>query len=188
MTKCLCGTPKCKGYLGLRPTNITLEEWEQRLECMTCEICLKNYENDDVTLIICDLCNNGFHIYCVTPPLQDIPKDAFYCDGCKARLESEAAAKLTKQKAELLEKKERVIRERQAPQDPEENEPEDYKRLMELIESEERKAIQTMYFGEDDPSVVIKRTKIKDEEPLSASKQRQEQVQDLGKKAHEKFD
>ena len=43
LTKCLCGSKKCKGYLGLRPTDISAEEWNERLEDMTCEICYKNF-------------------------------------------------------------------------------------------------------------------------------------------------
>jgi histone-lysine N-methyltransferase SETD2/UMP-CMP kinase len=47
LTKCLCGAKKCKGYLGLKPIDITAEEWNERLEDMICELCLSVYQNDD---------------------------------------------------------------------------------------------------------------------------------------------
>lgn len=54
LTKCLCGAKKCKGYLGLRPTDLTAGEWNDRLEDMICLICGNTYDDDDVKLIICD--------------------------------------------------------------------------------------------------------------------------------------
>jgi len=39
LTKCLCGAPTCKGYLGVRPTEYTAEEWEERLNNLPCSIC-----------------------------------------------------------------------------------------------------------------------------------------------------
>lgn len=54
LTKCLCGAKKCKGYLGLKPPDISAEDWMIRLDDMICEICDKSYEDDDVKLIICD--------------------------------------------------------------------------------------------------------------------------------------
>lgn len=40
---------------------------------MPCEICASNYENDDDTLILCDSCNLGFHMDCLTPKLEYVP-------------------------------------------------------------------------------------------------------------------
>lgn len=71
--RCLCGTSNCKGYLGLAPIDFTKEEWENKLENMPCEICSGNYENDDDTLILCDSCNLGFHLDCLTPKLDSVP-------------------------------------------------------------------------------------------------------------------
>ena len=49
---------------------------------MTCEVCEKNFDDDDIKLIICDDCNRGFHIYCLQPPLESIPDEAFFCKDC----------------------------------------------------------------------------------------------------------
>lgn len=41
---------------------------------MICELCDQRHEDDDTKLIICDECNKGFHIYCLTPPIEEIPE------------------------------------------------------------------------------------------------------------------
>ena len=89
LTKCLCGAYNCKGYLGQKPQEYTLEEWEDRLENLPCSICDQNVEDDDDKLLLCDSCHEGFHIFCLDPPLTDIPEGSWYCDKCKVKLEQE---------------------------------------------------------------------------------------------------
>ncbi|CAD8135613.1 unnamed protein product [Paramecium pentaurelia] len=83
LTKCLCGANKCKGYLGLKPTDVTQEEWEEHLENMVCKICQTKTPQDDEQLLLCDKCNCGFHLLCLVPPLESVPKDAWYCQECQ---------------------------------------------------------------------------------------------------------
>ncbi|KAF8504202.1 hypothetical protein JB92DRAFT_2968040 [Gautieria morchelliformis] len=45
-----------------------------------CEICQE--KNDDPNMLLCDGCDCGFHIYCLDPPLQSIPKGQWYCHTC----------------------------------------------------------------------------------------------------------
>jgi hypothetical protein len=78
--------PKFKGYLGMRPMDVTVEEWEETLENLPCYICKKNVQGDDDKLLLCDLCNFGFHIFCLDPPLLEIPKDSWFCEKCKQEL------------------------------------------------------------------------------------------------------
>lgn len=54
---------------------------------MICEICYNTYSNDDEKLIICDDCNKGFHIYCLDPPRDTIPEEAFFCKSCEEKKE-----------------------------------------------------------------------------------------------------
>ena len=68
-TRCLCGTKACKGYLGLVPLGYTAEEWNERVDTMPCEICGSNDEDADDKFLICDLCNNGYHTFCLSPPI-----------------------------------------------------------------------------------------------------------------------
>jgi hypothetical protein len=62
---------------------------------MICLICGNTYDDDDVKLIICDECNEGFHVYCLDPPLEEIPEDSFFCKECliKKDLEKERVEK-----------------------------------------------------------------------------------------------
>ena len=113
LTKCLCGTPKCKGYLGVIPQQYTLEDWEEKLENLPCSICGQNTEDDDGKLLICDRCNEGFHIFCLVPLLTEIPKEAWYCDKCQVILQTEReenkpavnAAEMNKRLYEYIKKK-----------------------------------------------------------------------------------
>lgn len=59
LTKCLCGAETCRGYLGTKPTDMTLEEWHEHLDNMPCNICGLNTEDDDDKLLLCDFCNKG---------------------------------------------------------------------------------------------------------------------------------
>jgi hypothetical protein len=38
---------------------------------LSCEIC--NMPHDDHVMVLCDSCNRGYHIYCLTPPLTKVP-------------------------------------------------------------------------------------------------------------------
>ncbi|KAJ1914399.1 hypothetical protein H4219_004817 [Mycoemilia scoparia] len=45
-----------------------------------CEVCKKS--EDDEHMLICDGCDKGFHMYCLTPPLKTVPANDWYCDKC----------------------------------------------------------------------------------------------------------
>lgn len=82
-TRCLCGTAKCKGYLGLVPVEYTCEEWEEKIDNLPCEICGGTTESGNNQLLLCDICNNGYHTYCCEPPIETIPQGAWFCTKCK---------------------------------------------------------------------------------------------------------
>ena len=84
-TACLCGSAKCKGYLGLVPVEFTTEEWEEKIDNLPCEICGSTSESDINQLLLCDICNNGYHTLCCDPPLTVIPKGAWFCTKCSKR-------------------------------------------------------------------------------------------------------
>ncbi|XP_017888057.1 E3 ubiquitin-protein ligase UHRF1-like [Ceratina calcarata] len=47
-----------------------------------CKICAGKH--DEHNLLLCDECNAGYHISCLTPPLTSIPEaDYWYCPNCK---------------------------------------------------------------------------------------------------------
>ncbi|XP_030767637.1 PHD and RING finger domain-containing protein 1 isoform X2 [Sitophilus oryzae] len=45
-----------------------------------CEICGSNEHED--RLLLCDGCDLGFHLYCLNPPLDEVPDGAWYCNEC----------------------------------------------------------------------------------------------------------
>ncbi|ODV69578.1 JmjC-domain-containing protein [Hyphopichia burtonii NRRL Y-1933] len=45
-----------------------------------CLVCGKN--NLPTTTLLCDNCNNPFHMRCLSPPLTSIPSGTWYCDKC----------------------------------------------------------------------------------------------------------
>nr|XP_023012736.1 serine/arginine repetitive matrix protein 2 isoform X1 [Leptinotarsa decemlineata] len=45
-----------------------------------CEIC-GSYENED-RMLLCDGCDLGFHLYCLTPPLEEVPTGQWFCNEC----------------------------------------------------------------------------------------------------------
>ncbi|EKX50606.1 hypothetical protein GUITHDRAFT_60438, partial [Guillardia theta CCMP2712] len=48
--------------------------------CRICEVC-KGEENWD-EMLCCDECDRGFHIYCLRPPLKQIPAEGWRCSEC----------------------------------------------------------------------------------------------------------
>ncbi|GAA5991295.1 hypothetical protein JCM5350_005324 [Sporobolomyces pararoseus] len=45
-----------------------------------CEICKS--ERDPDHIVLCDDCDKGFHLNCLSPPLRQVPTTQFYCDRC----------------------------------------------------------------------------------------------------------
>lgn len=34
-------------------------------------------------MLVCDVCDKGFHTYCLRPPVSCIPKNGFKCERCR---------------------------------------------------------------------------------------------------------
>ncbi|KAJ7437136.1 jumonji superfamily protein [Mycena galericulata] len=47
-----------------------------------CEICHKKNRGDE--MLLCDGCDCGFHMFCLDPPLETIPKEQWFCYTCLA--------------------------------------------------------------------------------------------------------
>ncbi|KRW98990.1 Zinc finger, FYVE/PHD-type [Pseudocohnilembus persalinus] len=49
-----------------------------------CEICnsLNDTPEQEAQLILCDICDKGYHIFCLNPPLQKVPEGDWYCPEC----------------------------------------------------------------------------------------------------------
>ena len=64
------------------------QPWEQ-----TCRVCQK--EDDESNVILCDHCDASYHIYCLEPPLKEIPEGSWMCDHCIRFLERTKSKVLT---------------------------------------------------------------------------------------------
>jgi PHD and RING finger domain-containing protein 1 len=53
---------------------------EEEEDATLCEICRRS-DREDV-MLLCDGCNRGYHIDCLTPALPEIPHGSWYCDNC----------------------------------------------------------------------------------------------------------
>lgn len=42
-----------------------------------CRVC--GVDDDHAKLLICEGCNGEYHIYCLTPPLKEVPKEDWFC-------------------------------------------------------------------------------------------------------------
>jgi hypothetical protein len=57
-----------------------LEKGWRCLDCTVCEGCGK--ATDEGRLLLCDDCDISYHIYCLTPPLDQVPKGNWKCKWC----------------------------------------------------------------------------------------------------------
>ncbi|KAI9454545.1 hypothetical protein BJY52DRAFT_1284058 [Lactarius psammicola] len=72
------GHPTCMD-LGTVATLVRSYPWKC-VECKTCEICQE--KGDDARILFCDTCDRGWHMDCLTPPLQDSPPGKWHCPSC----------------------------------------------------------------------------------------------------------
>ncbi|XP_077863492.1 tyrosine-protein kinase BAZ1B-like [Saccoglossus kowalevskii] len=64
--------------LGILDASI---KWEKSAENAKCKICRK--KGDEDKLLLCDECNQPFHLYCLRPALSYVPKGDWMCPACK---------------------------------------------------------------------------------------------------------
>lgn len=50
------------------------------LDITHCEIC--NLSDREDTMLLCDGCDQGYHMQCLSPALTEIPEGSWYCDNC----------------------------------------------------------------------------------------------------------
>ncbi|XP_061699307.1 bromodomain adjacent to zinc finger domain protein 2A isoform X3 [Syngnathoides biaculeatus] len=60
--------------------------WERSVTKVTCQICRKG-DNDD-SLLLCDACDRGCHMYCLKPKITQVPEGDWFCPTCIVKEES----------------------------------------------------------------------------------------------------
>ncbi|GMS86796.1 hypothetical protein PENTCL1PPCAC_8971, partial [Pristionchus entomophagus] len=83
------GHPSCLNFTENMRLSTSKFGW-QCIECKSCAICGTS-DNDD-KLLFCDDCDRGFHLYCLQPPLEQAPDDAWSCHLCMKVFGAKAAA------------------------------------------------------------------------------------------------
>ncbi|XP_063362832.1 PHD and RING finger domain-containing protein 1-like [Cydia amplana] len=79
----------CAGGRVLRSDPVQVTDRRPSVEMLViedptvCEIC-GSMENED-SMLLCDGCDLGFHMHCLTPPLLEIPIDQWHCASCISR-------------------------------------------------------------------------------------------------------
>ncbi|CAO1946810.1 unnamed protein product [Urochloa humidicola] len=98
----VCGHSLCmyKYYhiMCLNPDQIASEKQEDdRWYCPSC-LCRGCYcDVDDNEIVMCDRCDEAYHIYCMEPPRTSVPKGDWYCKSCtKARKQERYEEKMMK--------------------------------------------------------------------------------------------
>jgi hypothetical protein len=69
--------------LKKRPKDTELNK-KRYLDLKRCERCY-DFINGQV-LLLCEYCDDGYHIYCLDPPLAHIPEEDFVCPNCKCEI------------------------------------------------------------------------------------------------------
>lgn len=95
----VCGHPYCvyKFYhiRCLKTSQLAIEQ-QKKLGCWYCPSCLCRgcfQDKDDDQIVMCDGCDEGYHIYCMRPARNTIPKGKWYCTFCKIRRAAEGMHK-----------------------------------------------------------------------------------------------
>jgi hypothetical protein len=53
---------------------------DEDVDHIVCEVCAR--EEPESHLLLCDICNSGYHTFCLQPPLQSIPRGRWLCPQC----------------------------------------------------------------------------------------------------------
>ncbi|GAV80554.1 PHD domain-containing protein [Cephalotus follicularis] len=69
-----------------------------------CRACLT--DRDDDKIVLCDGCDNAYHLYCMSPPKNSIPKGKWFCKKCDDGIQRIHKVKRALKKIENSQKKE----------------------------------------------------------------------------------
>ncbi|XP_065367255.1 uncharacterized protein LOC135960006 [Calliphora vicina] len=56
------------------------DELVEEEDVTNCEVC--NSPEREEVMLLCDHCNQGYHMDCLSPPLSEVPEGSWYCDNC----------------------------------------------------------------------------------------------------------
>lgn len=50
------------------------------IEELSCEVCMGVSHEEKI--VLCDKCDKGFHMYCLSPPMEGVPRGDWVCPRC----------------------------------------------------------------------------------------------------------
>lgn len=65
------------------------------LQITYCEVCATGVADD--LMLLCDGCDDGYHTYCLDPPLSQIPEDEWYCCKCEGHADGDGGARINRE-------------------------------------------------------------------------------------------
>ena len=57
----------------------------EKVDATSCSIC--GGTSDDENMLLCDNCEKGFHMYCLSPIVAVVPSGEWFCGNCKQKKE-----------------------------------------------------------------------------------------------------
>ncbi|XP_057973570.1 PHD finger protein EHD3 isoform X2 [Malania oleifera] len=103
----LCGHPYCQfKCLHVRClTSKQLKSYGPLWYCPSClcRVCLT--DRDDDKIVLCDGCDNAYHIYCMEPPRASIPRGKWFCKKCAPEIQRIRKAKRAYERLKRKQKK-----------------------------------------------------------------------------------
>eukprot|EP00201_Polytomella_parva_P019578 CAMPEP_0175044216 /NCGR_PEP_ID=MMETSP0052_2-20121109/3671_1 /TAXON_ID=51329 ORGANISM="Polytomella parva, Strain SAG 63-3" /NCGR_SAMPLE_ID=MMETSP0052_2 /ASSEMBLY_ACC=CAM_ASM_000194 /LENGTH=585 /DNA_ID=CAMNT_0016307465 /DNA_START=405 /DNA_END=2159 /DNA_ORIENTATION=- len=64
----------------------------ENINTLVCELCQGGHHEDKI--LLCDRCDRGFHIFCLSPPLTSIPEGDWVCPTCRRPVAEKCAFRM----------------------------------------------------------------------------------------------
>ncbi|KAH6926715.1 hypothetical protein HPB50_021234 [Hyalomma asiaticum] len=118
--------------------------WDRSVLKAYCRICRRR--RDPERMLLCDGCDRGHHLYCLKPPLEEIPKGDWYCIACRPKEKPASPAK----RKYIEEEEEDEQKDEEDEEEDEEEEQDEEEEDGESHEAEEEDEAESSSDGNDD--------------------------------------
>lgn len=65
---------------GAPPAGLLGPRVPKNIDVLVCELCQGGHHEDQI--ILCDGCDKGFHMFCLSPPMEVVPPGEWLCPMC----------------------------------------------------------------------------------------------------------